>query len=44
AAASVAPPQASVAQRLQELEALHKSGALSAEEYVSKRAQIISDI
>ena len=44
AAASVAPPQASVAQRLQELEALHKSGALSPEEYASKRAQIISDI
>jgi hypothetical protein len=39
-----APPQASVAQRLQELEALHKSGALSAEEYASKRAQIIADI
>ncbi|HME80060.1 MAG TPA: SHOCT domain-containing protein [Mycobacterium sp.] len=44
AAAGVAPPQASVAQRLQELETLHKSGALSAEEYASKRAQIISDI
>jgi hypothetical protein len=44
AAAGVAPPQASVAQRLQELETLHTSGALSAEEYASKRAQIISDI
>lgn len=44
AAAGGAPPQASVAQRLQELEALHKSGALSAEEYASKRAQIIADI
>jgi hypothetical protein len=44
AAALVTPPQASVAQRLQELEALHKSGALSAEEYASKRAQIIADI
>jgi len=44
AAASVTPPQASIAQRLQELEALHKSGALSAEEYATKRAQIISDI
>jgi len=43
-AAGVTPPQASVAQRLQELEALHKSGALSAEEYASKRAQIIADI
>jgi hypothetical protein len=39
-----APPQAPVAQRLQDLEALHKSGALSAEEYASKRAQIISEI
>jgi hypothetical protein len=44
AAAGATPPQASVAQRLQELEALHKSGALSAEEYASKRAQIIADI
>jgi hypothetical protein len=44
AAAGIAPPQASVAQRLQELETLHNSGALSAEEYASKRAQIISDI
>lgn len=44
AAASVTAPQASVAQRLQELEALHKSGALSTEEYASKRAQIIADI
>jgi hypothetical protein len=39
-----APPAQSVAQRLQDLEALHKSGALSAEEYASKRAQIIADI
>jgi Short C-terminal domain len=44
AAAGAAPPQASVAERLQELDALHKSGALSPEEYASKRAQIISDI
>jgi len=44
AAAGIAPPQASVAQRLQELETLHNSGALSAEEYASKRAQIISDV
>jgi hypothetical protein len=44
AAAGVTPPQASVAQRLRELEALHKSGVLSAEEYTSKRAQIIADI
>lgn len=39
-----APPQASVAQRLQDLEALHKSGAVSDEEYTSKRTQIIADI
>jgi Short C-terminal domain len=44
AAAGAAPPHASVAERLQELDALHKSGALSPEEYASKRAQIISDI
>jgi hypothetical protein len=43
-AAAAAPPQASVGQRLQDLEALHKSGAVSAEEYASKRAQIISEI
>jgi hypothetical protein len=41
---AVAPPQVSVAQRLQDLEALHKSGAVSDEEYASKRAQIIADI
>jgi len=39
-----APPAQSVAQRLQDLEELHKSGALSSEEYASKRAQIIADI
>jgi len=39
-----APPQPSVAQRLQELEALHHSGAVSDEEYASKRTQIIADI
>jgi hypothetical protein len=44
AAAAPAPPQASIAQRLQDLEALHKSGAVSDEEYASKRAQIIADI
>jgi len=44
AAAGVAPPQPSVAQRLQDLEALHQSGALSSEEYAGKRAQIIADI
>jgi hypothetical protein len=44
AATAVAPPQPSIAQRLQDLEALHKSGALNDEEYASKRAQIIADI
>jgi hypothetical protein len=44
AAAGAAPSQASVAQRLQDLEALHKSGAVSDEEYASKRTQIIADI
>jgi hypothetical protein len=43
-AAAAAPPQASIGQRLQDLEALHKSGVVSAEEYASKRAQIISEI
>ena len=43
-AAAAAPPRASVGQRLQDLEALHKSGVVSAEEYASKRAQIISEI
>jgi hypothetical protein len=44
AAPTAAQAQASVAQRLQDLEALHKSGAVSAEEYASKRTQIIADI
>jgi hypothetical protein len=40
----VAPPQVSIAQRLQELETLRATGALSDEEYKAKRAQIIADI
>jgi hypothetical protein len=44
AAPAAAQAQASVAQRLQHLEALHKSGAVSDEEYASKRTQIIADI
>ena len=44
AGAVATPPAASVGERLQELEALHGSGALSEEEYASKRAQIIADI
>lgn len=42
--AGATPPATSVGERLQELKALHDSGALSDEEYASKRAQIIADI
>jgi len=42
--APVAAPQPSVAQRLQELETLRASGAVTEQEYNSKRAQIIADI
>ena len=38
------PPQHSIAQRLQELENLRASGALTDEEYNSRRTQIISEI
>jgi hypothetical protein len=38
------PPKQSIAERLSELETLHTSGALSEEEYSSRRAQIISEI
>ncbi|MGH3578033.1 MAG: SHOCT domain-containing protein, partial [Mycobacterium sp.] len=37
-------PEPSIAQRLQELQTLHDSGALTDEEYAAKRAQIIADI
>jgi hypothetical protein len=40
----VTPAQPSIAQRLQELETLRASGALSDQEYNSRRAQIISEI
>jgi Short C-terminal domain len=40
----VTPPQPSIAQRLQELETLRATGALTDEEYNSRRAQIISEI
>ncbi|BBZ49474.1 SHOCT domain-containing protein [Mycobacterium heidelbergense] len=40
----VTPPQQSIAQRLQELETLRASGALTDQEYGSRRAQIISEI
>ncbi|CQD11063.1 SHOCT domain-containing protein [Mycobacterium europaeum] len=38
------PPQPSIAQRLQELETLRASGAVTDQEYSSRRAQIISEI
>jgi hypothetical protein len=38
------PPQQSIADRLSELEKLRASGALTDQEYSSKRAQIISEI
>jgi hypothetical protein len=38
------PPQQSISQRLQELETLRATGALSDDEYKAKRQQIISDI
>jgi Short C-terminal domain len=40
----VTPPQAPIAQRLQELETLRASGALTDQEYSARRAQIISEI
>jgi hypothetical protein len=44
AAPVAAPPQRSIAERLQELEALRTSGAVTEQEYTSRRAQIISEI
>jgi hypothetical protein len=43
-AAVVTPPEPSIAARLQELSDLHASGALTEQEYNSRRAQIISEI
>lgn len=40
----VTPPKPPIAQRLQELETLRASGALTDQEYDSRRAQIISEI
>jgi Short C-terminal domain len=40
----VTPPQASIAQRLQELETLRASGAITDTEYNTKREKIISEI
>ncbi|KUH67951.1 hypothetical protein AU184_23395 [Mycolicibacterium novocastrense] len=44
AAASIAPPQPSTAQRLQELETLRAMGSISNDEYTAKRQQIIADL
>jgi hypothetical protein len=44
AGAVAASPESTIGQRLQELEALHDSGAVTDEEYTSKRTQIIADI
>lgn len=44
AAPFMAPPAPSTAQRLQELETLRATGAVSEEEYAAKRQQIISDL
>ncbi len=44
AAPVAAPPQQSIGERLAELETLHTSGALTEQEYSSRRAQIISEI
>ncbi|WP_135452839.1 SHOCT domain-containing protein [Mycobacterium sp. DL99] len=40
----IAPPAPSTAQRLQELETLRATGAISEDEYTSKRQQIIADL
>jgi hypothetical protein len=40
----MAPPEPSTAQRLQELETLRATGAVSEQEYNTKRAQILSDL
>lgn len=44
AAAVVTPPEPSIAARLQELQDLHASGALTDAEYTSRRAAIIAEI
>ncbi|CQD06428.1 membrane protein [Mycobacterium lentiflavum] len=44
AAPVATPPQASIAERLQQLETLRASGALSDDEYNARRTQIISEI
>jgi hypothetical protein len=42
--AAMAPPEPSTSQRLQELETLRATGAISEAEYSAKRQQIISDL
>ncbi len=42
--AAMAPPEPSTSQRLQELETLRATGAISEAEYSTKRQQIISDL
>ena len=39
-----APPEPSTAQRLQELETLRATGAISDDEYTAKRQQILADL
>jgi hypothetical protein len=39
-----APPELSTAQRLQQLETLRATGAISDQEYNTKRQQILSDL
>src|SRR5581483_6946817 len=41
---TLTPPEPSISQRLQELETLRATGALTEDEYKAKRSQIISDI
>ena len=42
--AAMTPPEPSVSQRLQELETLRATGAISESEYSSKRQQILADL
>jgi Short C-terminal domain len=44
ATSAPAPPEPSTSQRLQELETLRATGAISEEEYATKRAQILADL
>jgi hypothetical protein len=44
AVAPVAPPEPTTAQRLQQLETLRATGAISDDEYNAKRQQILADL